>query len=114
MEGKSKEENDFRIALNEIPKSDQHGLEFLLRYGLSQALFDQDRFADALPEVKSALALKEKRTELLTWVYLHLAQVAKKLGNQDLLKQAVQEIYNADKLFERSNWCGRTGRSVVE
>jgi len=96
--------NEFKSALDLVPSPDQHGLRFLLDYGLAEALIQQDKFQEAKAHVMAALTGPVRRAEVLPWVYLQLAKASKQLNDQSTLEWAVKAVISADAAAG-----GRTG-----
>ncbi len=86
----------FRAALAEAPAGDRHELRFMLEYGLAQVLNAANKFAEAREHLEAALATPTQRPSVLPWVYLELARVARQLGDEALLRQAVRGAEVAD------------------
>lgn len=86
----------FRAALVDAPAANPHGLGFMLQYGLAQALSAQGKFGVAREHLEAALASPVQRPTILPWVYLELARVARQLGDDALLRQAVRGAEAAD------------------
>jgi hypothetical protein len=86
----------YRAALGAAPTDDPHGLIFMLRYGLGQALMAQDKIKDARRELEAALGSPVKRPAVVPWVYLELARVARKLDDGALLRRAARGAQDAD------------------
>ena len=95
---------EFKAGLEQAPTPDLYGVRFMLEYGLAKALFSQNRFAEAKGQLQAALANPTRRAETLSWAYLQLAPIAKKLNDQSTLRWAVDAATTADAAAG-----GRTG-----
>lgn len=95
---------EFAAALERVPEQDRYGLRFMLEYGLAQILIDQNKMGEAKTHIQAALASPTRRADVLPWVYVQLATVAKKLNDEATLRWAVNAVVTADTAAG-----GRTG-----
>lgn len=94
----------FKDALGQMPERDRYGLRFMLEYGLAQSLIDQNKMGEAKPHIQAALASPVRRADILPWVYVQLATVARSLNDEVTLRWAVDAVVNAEDAAG-----GRTG-----
>lgn len=87
---------EFKAALNRVSDPDQHSLRFMLEYGLAESLIQQEKFQEAKAHILAALNGPARRTDILPWVYLQLATVARNLKDQPTLEWAVKAVVTAD------------------
>ncbi|MEW6730844.1 MAG: M1 family aminopeptidase [Acidobacteriota bacterium] len=95
---------EFKDALAQIPERDRYSLGFMLEYGLAQSLLEQHKEDEAKPYIQAALLRPIRRADILPWVYVQLATVAKRLNDEVTLWWAVNAVINADDAAG-----GRTG-----
>lgn len=88
--------NEFKDALAQMPERDRYGLRFMLEYGLAQSLIDQNKMDEARPHIHAALASPVRRADILPWVYVQMATVAKSLNDEVTLRWAANAVVNAE------------------
>jgi aminopeptidase N len=95
-------ENDKAIALYRaalaVKRSDHRfGLQFLLRYGLAEALFDKGDHAAARAAIDEALRTRPRRVEELPYAHLLRAKIAQKQGDKAAFEQSVADVRASER-----------------
>ncbi len=97
IEGKSEEaQNMFKTALENVPKPDLYGAEFLLRYGLARIFISQKKWSEARTQLEIAVSSPTRQAEVLPRAYLQLAISLKELNDKAALNRAVDSAITAD------------------
>jgi hypothetical protein len=78
----------FAEALASAPRSDPHGLRFLLEFGMGQALLDLGKLDQAREHLNNALSATVVRPEAVPEVYAALADLAIRTGDSAALDSA--------------------------
>jgi hypothetical protein len=87
----------YRAALTKQPQANIHGIRFLLRYGLAEALFAKDEFPAALASLNDGLAQRQIPVDILPLAHLLRAKIASKQQDAAAFAAAAQEVRRADQ-----------------
>ena len=87
----------FTEELQRLRATDMYGVAFLLHYGLSDALFQENAFDQSRKHLEIALNLPVTRPERLPWAYLQLAGIADKQNDRDLVCSSLKSVLIADQ-----------------
>lgn len=96
-QGQSEEAiREFNAGMSRIPEPDEHGLRFLLEYGLARAFTDQQKYTEAREHILAALQSPVRPREILPWAYVQLATIAQKSKDQTTFKLALDGVIAAE------------------
>jgi tetratricopeptide (TPR) repeat protein len=87
---------EFKTGLARIPEPDEHGLRFLLEYGLARAFTDQQKYSEAREHILLALQIPIRPREILPWAYVQLATIAQKTKDQPTFELALDGVTAAE------------------
>ena len=97
----------FQEGLEHLPKSDNHGVEFLLRLYIGWIYQEANKFDDAKREYDVALELPVRLSEYLPRLYLNVAKIAKEQGDGKRVIWAAKNV-----LVTESSINKETGKSL--
>lgn len=106
-------EKILREALEKEAEPDLHGGRFTLEVAMGQLFLDQKKYAEAKAYFQSALLRPVRRAEVLPWAYLYLAQAAKGLNDEALLKYAVSGAVAAELALGGDTGAATEARSLL-
>lgn len=104
---------EFNAGLDHVPVPDSHGLRFMLEYGLAQSLIDRKKMDEAMPHIRAALASPVRRADILPWVYLQMATVARRLNDEVTLRWAINAVVTAENAAGARAGAAEQARSLL-